>query len=288
MANEMRFNYSRVEGNSNAFLDSFGGAVALTAQPLPSPFTAANGQFTYQVFSLSGGGLVIGRGSRNLQRQINIVNNFSLQKGSHSLKFGIDFRRLSPEFDPPTYTQEADFLDVGSAAAGNLGGGSVGNSRAATFLFRNLGAYAQDTWRIGSQLTLTYGLRWDVDFAPSAISGPSLSAATGFNLKDLSQLALAPPGAPPFTTPYRSVAPRLGIAWQLSQSPRWQRVLRGGMGVFYDLATSEVGNILFTGVYPYKAQNFSVGSTFPFDSATAAPPPASRTGWRPTSCCASR
>src|ERR1700677_3305997 len=47
-----------------------------------------------------------------------------------------------------------------------------------------LGVFAQDSWRVVPRLTLTYGLRWDVDFAPSSTSGPSLLAVTGFNLND--------------------------------------------------------------------------------------------------------
>ena len=39
----------------------------------------------------------------------------------------------------------------------------------------------QDTWHATRHLTLTYGLRWDVDFAPSSLSGPSIPAVTGYN-----------------------------------------------------------------------------------------------------------
>ncbi len=281
MANDLRFNYSKVDSNSNSVLDSFGGAIPLTALPFPSGFTARNGHLQYQIFSLSGGGMSVGRLTRDVQRQINVVDSFSLQRSSHGLKFGIDFRRLSPKFDPSAYSEEADFLDVPSATSGNTIFGSASNSRGATFLFRNLGLFAQDTWRTTPRLTLTYGLRWDVDFAPSTIDGPNLPAATGFNLKNLSQLALAPIGAPPFNTPYASIAPRVGVAYQISQDQRWQMVLRGGFGIFYDLATSEVGNVLFTGLYPYRADNFGLTGAFPFDPAAAAPPPITPPG--PTS-----
>src|SRR5260370_501162 len=99
----------------------------------------------------------------------------------------------------------------------------------------------------------TYGLRWDVDFAPSSAKGASISAVTGFNLSDLSQLALAPTGTRAFTTRYGNVAPRLGVAYQLSQSQDRATVVRGGFGVFYDLAISEVGNLLLQTGYPFKA-----------------------------------
>ena len=50
-------------------------------------------------------------------------------------------------------------------------------------------------------------------------------------------------------------------------------MLRGGFGVFYDLATQEYGNVIFAGNYPFGAERFTSGGNFPLDSATASPPP---------------
>lgn len=140
-----------------------------------------------------------------------------------------------------------------------------------TFLFRNLGVFAQDTWRIAPRLTLTYGFRWEVDFAPSSLRGPSIPAVTGYNLNDFSQLAIAPSGTPVFKTTYGNLAPRFGVAYQLSQNQQWSSVLRGGFGVFYDLVSSETGNLLGAGDPPFKASNFFAG-TFPYTPAQIAPP----------------
>src|SRR5262249_44407482 len=110
-------------------------------------------------------------------------------------------------------------------------------------LFRNLGLFAQDNWRTTPRLTLTYGLRWDVDFVPSTLQGQSLPAVTGFNLNDFSQLAIAPAGTPPYRTQYWNVAPRIGAAYQLRGKSAWQTVVRGGFGVFYDLASAQAGSL---------------------------------------------
>ena len=125
-----------------------------------------------------------------------------------------------------------------------------------TFLFRNLGVFAQDTWRVVPRLTLTYGLRWDTDFVPASLSGPGFPAVVGFNLSNLANLALAPAGTPPYKTTYGNVAPRIGLAYQLSQNPQWQMVVRGGFGVFYDLATSEAGNTAVSSLYPFGSTNY--------------------------------
>jgi len=277
ITNDLRFNYSRTNSSSRFLADNFGGAIPLASLPFPSPFTNANALLGFRIFSLNDF-FPQGDAQKIVQRQINLVDNISVQRGPHSLKFGVDFRRLSPVFGPQLYNQGAIFLDVPSAESGNLLAASVISERGSELLFRNLGVFGQDTWRVLPRLTVTYGLRWDIDFAPSALSGPNLSAVTGFNLTDLSKLALAPSGTPPFATPYGGVAPRIGVAYQLSQNQDWGTVVRGGFGIFYDLATQEVGNLISNG-FPFQAENFFLGpifggtATFPLSSANAAPPP---------------
>src|SRR5262249_12072399 len=60
---------------------------------------------------------------------------------------------------------------------------------------------------------------------------------------------------------------------QIRQNQNWETVARGGFGVFYDLATSEVGNQIGTNHYPFGNRASVRGGTFPLDPATAAPPP---------------
>jgi Carboxypeptidase regulatory-like domain/TonB dependent receptor len=279
ITNDFRFNYSTVWGKTSEYLDAFGGAVPPTLATLqasnflPSPYTLNTGQIAFASFDLANGNLVAGAAQVNSQQQFNWVDGVSAQRGSHSLKFGIDFRRLSPGFGPQLYEQGEFFLDTPSAEAGNALVSAVSSSIGARLLFHNLSLYAQDTWRVKPRLSLTYGVRWDVDFAPSTANGPSLLAVTGFNLQDLSQLGIAPAGTPPFKTTYGNVAPRFGLAYETSQSQDWGMVVRGGFGVFYDLATSEVGNTINTFQYPFGANTQSFGATFPLSATAAAPPP---------------
>jgi hypothetical protein len=141
-----------------------------------------------------------------------------------------------------------------------------------TFLFRNLGLFAQDTWHIVPRLTVTYGLRWDLDFVPSSNGSPGFAAVTGFDLRNLSNLALLPTGTAPYKTRWVNLAPRIGMAYQVLRSRSLQTVLRGGFGVFYDLPSSEAGNLVNPYGYPFGSDGFPVGS-FPLTSAAAAPPP---------------
>jgi hypothetical protein len=272
IANDLRFNYSHVDAKGEYYSDDFGGAVPLNDLPLPSPFSSSNSQFGFYIYSLTPqGDLNIGQSEQNLQRQVNIIDSLSLQKGSHTLKFGIDFRRLEPLYHPTNYDQDVAFNDVPSAATGTLYYYVAGDNLSPVFLFRNLGVYAQDTWRVVPRLTLTYGIRWDLDFVPQTLSGPNFPAVTGFDLQNLSNLSLAPSGTSPYETTYGNVAPRLGLAYQLYRNQDWQTVVRGGVGIFYDLASSEAGNTVGQGIYPFGAITFG-GGTFPLDPPPPAPP----------------
>jgi carboxypeptidase family protein len=280
LVNETRFNYSDTDGKSHAYMDTFGGGAVLPGASLfPSPYTYQTASFN--IYPLFGTNTYMGEGLNvaNQQNQYNIVDTLSLEKARHSLKIGVDYRRLSPEWNPRQYDLFPLFSSVQQMAAGVADYLQADHYADTTFLFRNLGVFAQDTWRIGRRLTLTYGLRWDVDFAPTTQSGPSLPAVTGFSLTDLSNLALAPSGTSVYSTRYGNVAPRVGGAYQISQSPEWGRVLRSGVGVFYDLASTEAGNKVFA--YPFNGSTAELSVPFPLASPLPLPailPPSATQG----------
>src|SRR4029077_6560557 len=116
----------------------------------------------------------------------------------------------------------------------------------------------------------------------SALSGPTFPGVTGYNLSDLAALTLAPSGHPAYRTEYNGIAPRLGVAYQITQSSTHPTVLRAGVGLFHDLASGQVGNLIWQSDYPYGASRFGFGGTFPLSPAGAAPapivPPGSGTG----------
>jgi hypothetical protein len=274
LSNELRLNYSRVNARANFVLDNFGGAVPLTVSELgfPTPFDTPNSSFAFQLFD-GVSGLYLGQVAHNVQRQWNVVDGLTWQRGSHTLKFGVDYRRLMPTSAPPQYVQDAFFLSVNAAESGQMLFSILQQARGAALLFQNLGSFAQDTWRITSRLTVTYGLRWDIDSAPSSRNGLNLQAVTNFD--DPSQLALAPDGVPIFATKFGNVAPRLGMAYQFTQKQGWETVLRAGWGKFFDLATAEVGELTNGISYPFGSTAFPC-CAFPLDAAAATPPPISR------------
>jgi Carboxypeptidase regulatory-like domain/TonB dependent receptor len=269
--NEIHFNYSISGGQTAGHMDSFGGGtVAPGASLFPSSFT-----FKDAVFDLSIDGIreyYQGANAHNQQHQYNIVDTLSMQKGAHTLKFGVDYRRLSPLHSQVQYGLLPNFHTVADLEAGISTETDVLAAVSATLLFRNLGLFAQDTWRVNPRLTVTYGLRWDVDFTPTSENGPSIPAVTGFSRTDLSNLALAALGASIYDTRYGAFAPRVGLAYQVSQNVNWGSVLRTGFGVFYDLASTEVGNHTIDN-YPFQGFVSNFGVPFPTPSSIAAPIP---------------
>ncbi len=274
ITDDLRFNYSRSRSGNTSSLDSLGGAVPLTDSSLnfPSPFTPHNALFGALVLSpfLF---IPVGDAGDFRQEQYNLVDNLSLQKGPHSVKFGMDYRRLNPFYHPFQYQPAYLFLSLAKLEAGQLLLTFISSAQSDALRVQNLSAFAEDTWRLTPRLTLTYGLRWDLDFAPG--SDPALPALANFNLGNLSNVALAPQGTPPYSTTYGNIAPRIGAAYQLSQKSGREVVLRGGFGVFYDLASQELGNSLTYSKYPFGGQKLIFGGSYPLAPAELAPPPIS-------------
>jgi len=133
----------------------------------------------------------------------------------------------------------------------------------------NYSLFGQDTWRATHHLTLTYGLRWEINTPPeSATSGEPLYATQG--IFDSNPLAVVPGAL--WHTRFANLAPRVGAAYQVTP----KTVVRGGFGLFYDLGYGNVGSA--TGFFPYARNSFVLGST-PFDLTNPSfqPPPFSTT-----------
>jgi hypothetical protein len=273
ISNEVRANYSNHRVGTKVALDHFGGAMPLPDSFLfPPGFSSTNGVFLFYIAGAGEWGQ--GKLATDEQRQVNLIDNLSVTKGRHQLKFGVDYRWLSPFSSPFSYQQFAYFSGVSPTAGEALSGTALlaqsSASETNSLLSENFSLYGQDTWKITPRLTVTYGLRWDIN---PPLKGKNLGNQpfTVVGLNDPATMTLAPRGTPLYQTTYGNVAPRVGLAYQLSEKQNWGAVLRGGFGVFYDLGQGSLGGV--SSYFPYNGtNNFFPPTPFPLSPQNAAPP----------------
>ncbi len=194
---------------------------------------------------------------RRTEERYQFTDNFSVTRGAHTFKWGGDvhFLPLSADFNlnfggvykfgslsAGTFLKDSDGNPINSLTLPGLGtfaipGFSivqtygmgfpqaliqgVGNPRD-SFTNKIFAGFWQDTWRMKSNLTLNYGVRYDVELTPQfkAINAMSQAAEDAMGVTQ---------GIP---RDYNNFAPRVGLAWD----PRGngKTVVRAAYGIFYD------------------------------------------------------
>jgi hypothetical protein len=270
ISNEVRANYSNFKSGSQLMLDNFGGATPLPDSLLfPIGFSSRNGLSGLNIAGI--GTFYSGRNSLNEQRQINLLDNLSVTADEHELKFGVDYRWLAPISGPRAYLQSALFSGISGptgALSGTVESDVIQANNSTALLAQNFSFYGQDTWKVTPRLTLTYGLRWDIN--------PALRGKTSKNdpitvtgLDNPATMTLAPQGTALYHTTHGNVAPRVGVAYRLTQNQGWGTVVRGGFGEFFDLGFGSLGSSIG---FPFTATNFFASVPFPLTAQQAAPP----------------
>lgn len=242
LLNELRFGFNRDYAHSDPVGLKLGVSLApnygLTGIPV-GPSTA--GIPPIEINGLTRLGTSPWRPQFQISQVWQILDNLSWLKGNHSFKFGYEHRHFSD-----------NFADI-RAPQGEIGVGGVytsgGTFGVADFLLGDVNSvnfvtptvvhnyeyghsfYGQDTWRVRKDLTVTYGLRYEL-FSPllnhqNAVS--NFSSANGGELITASRNASGWYNRSLIHPDKNDFAPRLGFSYH-----PWERVVfRGGLGIFY-------------------------------------------------------
>ena len=257
--NDLHLSYSKFTSESSGSMDSFGGAVPLNdALVFPRSVTGAVGSFSLNVFGIAGYSYL--NHSRNDQTQYNIVDSFTRSFGPHQLKVGGDYRRTDLTNQRKPFTETVSFNGLNGYSTSLLTGLATNAQVASQTVnvyptYTNISAYAQDSWRLSQWTTVTYGLRWDLNPAPTSRKGEQPFALASSNLAGVTQ------NEPLYRTRYHDIAPRVGIAYNMDERPGREMVIRGGIGLFYDLGYGATAGA-FTGA-PFSSVRTLTQQKFP-------------------------
>ena len=262
VTNEFRLGYARSDSAQLGVLDDFGGATPTNlgdamgaggysrADPVVILYVAGIGSPVMEVLN-----------TLNLQRQWNLVDTVSVLVGHHSLKFGVDYRHFKSPTSPPDIEPYAYFTTPQQAISGAPAIPYVLRYLSATPVFNQTAVFAEDQWRVTSKITVSYGLRWDLNPPPTEQHGDDAYTLAG-NLSDPATLTVAPQGTPLWKTTWFNFAPRLGVAWTAHDQPGHQTIVRTGGGVFFD-SPNEVATLGYSGL-GFGSFAVETGATIPF------------------------
>jgi hypothetical protein len=188
--------------------------------------------------------------------QYQISDDYGWQKGNHSLKFGVNFRRN----DLTDYTPGGNFATVPLALFASEGSFFAGNTDVYEQAFAtrptqplaiySLGLYAQDEWALRPNLKITLSLRAEHNSNPICQTNCFANLANSF--LNISHDPTQPynqaidTGVHQALPSYQSISwePRVGFAWQpLGQG---KTVIRGGIGLFSDVFPGTIATLFDT------------------------------------------
>ncbi|HYW48483.1 MAG TPA: TonB-dependent receptor [Bryobacteraceae bacterium] len=217
--------------------------VNLASDPFTSGLVGINGPFSNPMVGYTAS-LPWDRAEAN----IDMVNTWTKIKGNHTIKWGVDVRRVRDDLlQDQTYSPRGIYNFASSQTSIVSAATSWGNTMGSLLLDlpsysgRDLDTYfpayrdtwffafAGDKWQVSPKLTLDLGLRWEF-YPPGTPHFPG-----GFSNYDpyANQLVIAGIGGNPsnlgMQTQYKYFAPRLGVAYRLTE----KTVIRAGFGISY-------------------------------------------------------
>ncbi len=314
LVNNLTFGWNKIYSNFTCT------GIGTVDSPIPATDQFGNGwDFNMDPFSSVGCVALASDGQYRKTSTTSYSDNISWVHGTHTFKFGADFRNVS-ELGPNSFFSRrqvglASFLNAGAATAANVTDASgfdvstvqLQDAAAAYYGFvwedfnaeffnkaqARLGTdnkhfhqheydwFGQDTWKVRRNLTLTLGLRYQLDGVPYEQNA------------NFSNLLVSPTSVPPLTmsvvgpgtgkqlynSDYTNIEPRVGFSWDPWGNGR--TAVRGAFGMFHDRVFGNLfgnarGNPPFEQDYvsfPFETINNFFGSgAFPLPSPPSTTP----------------
>jgi Carboxypeptidase regulatory-like domain/TonB dependent receptor len=186
-----------------------------------------------------------GGGTYLRENTYQVLDNYSRVVGTHSLKFGGIFAlsqaNMQTYFGGNSLFSFDGTTETGLDFADFLFGAPTSFQQGIQLPLYNRGRYygvfAQDSWRVRRNLTLNYGLRWDVTtpwwekYNRMEALVPGQQSAT-FPTAPLGWMIPGDPGVPSTVAPtrYGNIAPRVGLAYSPEPKGGVLQKLTGGAG----------------------------------------------------------
>jgi hypothetical protein len=284
-AYDMQLNETHLFGprSTNQFMGTFSHYVAQFQQD----HTEAVDTFPYQVVD-SGDVPFTGYNplgsfpqGRNIS-QYQFIDDFTLIRGAHNLKFGINFRRYDVSDHNFFFNSPAVYFGYTGAGLQQFADGVAFQYRENLNLASDVpvalwgtGIYAQDEWAVRPNLKLTLALRAEHNSNPVC----QFNCFANFNapFSSLASVTSSDPGSVPYSSDissgqhsaYPSVdrinwSPRLGFSWSPGRDSK--TVVNGGIGIFYDNpAAGLVDNLLANPPVSVAIRVRPANGVLPFD-----------------------
>jgi Carboxypeptidase regulatory-like domain/TonB-dependent Receptor Plug Domain len=265
VTDEFRLGYARSDSSDIGVLDNFGGAtpVNLGTALGASSSVAFEPDIVIDIAGIGFSDLEPFYG-KNSSRQWNLADTLNLSLGRHTLKFGVDYRHIKSPITPAGLEAYTEWTSATELQKNTTALSFIESFKGATPLFNETALYIQDEWRLHPRLSISLGLRWEVDPPPTEQHGDDAYTLLG-NIGDPASLSLAPQGTPLWRTDWYDFAPRLGVAWTPRNRPGAETVLRAGGGVFFDTANEIAAEGYET--FGFSAYTESIGRALPYTAS---------------------